>query len=38
MWYFSWMLGTALACSFTILTAVWFELHDSSSSGTSAQS
>lgn len=27
MWYFSWILGTALACSFAILTAVWFELH-----------
>lgn len=31
MWYFSWLLGTALACCFAILTAVWFELHESSS-------
>jgi cyd operon protein YbgT len=26
MWYFSWMLGLALACSFAILNALWFEL------------
>lgn len=30
MWYFSWILGTALACAFAILGAIWFELrtHD----------
>ncbi|MBI5447235.1 MAG: cytochrome bd-I oxidase subunit CydX [Gammaproteobacteria bacterium] len=26
MWYFSWILGTALACAFAILCAIWFEL------------
>lgn len=26
MWYFSWILGTALACAFSILCALWFEL------------
>ncbi|MDF1683759.1 MAG: cytochrome bd-I oxidase subunit CydX [Legionellaceae bacterium] len=28
MWYFSWILGTALACTFAILNALWFELRD----------
>lgn len=27
MWYFSWILGTGLACFFAILNAMWFELH-----------
>lgn len=26
MWYFAWILGTGLACSFAILNALWFEL------------
>jgi cyd operon protein YbgT len=26
MWYFSWILGAGLACSFAILNALWFEL------------
>jgi len=26
MWYFSWMLGTGLACTFAILNAMWLEL------------
>ena len=26
MWYFSWILGLGLACSFAILNAMWFEL------------
>lgn len=26
MWYFSWILGLGLACSFGILNALWFEL------------
>ncbi len=25
MWYFSWILGLGLACSFGILNAMWFE-------------
>jgi cytochrome bd-I ubiquinol oxidase subunit X len=27
MWYFSWILGVGLACSFAILNAMWFELN-----------
>jgi cyd operon protein YbgT len=27
MWYFSWVLGVGLACSFGILNAMWYELH-----------
>lgn len=26
MWYFSWILGTAFACAFGILCAMWYEL------------
>lgn len=26
MWYFSWVLGLGLACTFAILNAVWLEL------------
>jgi cyd operon protein YbgT len=26
MWYFSWILGTAFACSFAVLNALWLEL------------
>lgn len=26
MWYFSWILGTALAAGFAVLNALWFEL------------
>ena len=29
MWYFSWILGTGLACAFAILNAMWLELEDS---------
>lgn len=25
MWYFSWILGTGLACIFAVLNAVWLE-------------
>lgn len=25
MWYFSWILGTGLACTFSILNAIWLE-------------
>ncbi|MFJ1269342.1 cytochrome bd-I oxidase subunit CydX [Legionella lytica] len=28
MWYFSWILGTGLACSFAILNAMWLELRE----------
>lgn len=26
MWYFSWILGTAFACSFTVFNALWLEM------------
>ena len=26
MWYFSWILGLGLACSFSILNAMWLEM------------
>lgn len=26
MWYFAWMLGLGLACSFAILNALWLEV------------
>lgn len=28
MWYFSWILGVGLACSFGILNAMWYEFKD----------
>lgn len=28
MWYFSWILGIGLACTFAILNAMWYELRD----------
>ncbi len=28
MWYFSWVLGTGLACTFAILNAMWLELRE----------
>jgi cytochrome bd-I ubiquinol oxidase subunit X len=28
MWYFAWILGVGLACSFAILNAMWFELRE----------
>lgn len=31
MWYFSWVLGTALACSVAIASAIWLELRISES-------
>ena len=26
MWYFSWILGLGLACTFAILNAMWLEV------------
>ena len=31
MWYFSWILGVSLACSFGILNAMWYELREPNS-------
>lgn len=28
MWYFAWVLGLGLACSFAILNAMWLELDE----------
>ena len=28
MWYFSWVLGLGLACSFAILNALWMEIKE----------
>jgi cyd operon protein YbgT len=27
MWYFTWILGIGVACTFAILNAMWYELH-----------
>lgn len=27
MWYFTWILGVLLACSFGIISAMWLELN-----------
>lgn len=27
MWYFAWILGVLLACSFAILNAMWLEVN-----------
>jgi len=29
MWYFTWVLGLAFACSFAVLNGVWVELDES---------
>jgi cytochrome bd-I ubiquinol oxidase subunit X len=29
MWYFAWILGVLLACSFGIINALWLEASDS---------
>jgi cyd operon protein YbgT len=28
MWYFSWVLGVGFAVAFSILNAMWLELHE----------
>ena len=28
MWYFTWILGLGLACSFAVLNAMWLEVRD----------
>jgi cyd operon protein YbgT len=33
MWYFSWILGIGLACSFAILNAMWYELNADAAAG-----
>ncbi len=36
MWYFSWVLGLGLACSFAVLNAMWFELATDAAGGDGA--
>ncbi|ASR90888.1 cytochrome bd-I oxidase subunit CydX [Alcaligenes aquatilis] len=38
MWYFSWVLGLGLACAFSILNAMWFELRENTALQTAAAS
>ncbi|MEQ1769110.1 MAG: cytochrome bd-I oxidase subunit CydX [Devosia sp.] len=33
MWYFSWILGVGLACSFGILNAMWYEFREDAAKG-----
>jgi cyd operon protein YbgT len=33
MWYFAWILGTALAVCFGILNALWHEINNEENSG-----
>ena len=33
MWYFSWILGVGLACTFGILNAIWYEFRVSALDG-----
>jgi len=28
MWYFAWILGVGLACTFAILNAMWYEIRE----------
>ncbi len=28
MWYFAWILGIGLACSFAVLNAMWLEMRE----------
>lgn len=32
MWYFAWILGLGLACSFAILNALWYESRETRAS------
>jgi cytochrome bd-I ubiquinol oxidase subunit X len=36
MWYFSWILGVGFAVTFSILNAMWLELHETSLAKASA--
>lgn len=33
MWYFTWVLGLAFACSFAILNAMWLEMYEQAADG-----
>jgi len=34
MWYFAWILGVGFACAFSILNAMWLELHEDGTAAT----
>jgi cyd operon protein YbgT len=34
MWYFAWVLGLGLACTFGILNAMWYEMREKDSDNT----
>ncbi|SKA37632.1 cyd operon protein YbgT [Enhydrobacter aerosaccus] len=36
MWYFAWVLGLGLACTFAILNAMWLELDPRYTSSTAS--
>lgn len=36
MWYFAWVLGLGLACTFAILNAMWLELDEPAEKGGAA--
>jgi len=36
MWYFAWVLGVGFACAFSILNAMWLELHEAGSTRAAA--
>lgn len=33
MWYFAWVLGLGLACTFAVLNAMWLELSEDYAEG-----
>lgn len=33
MWYFAWILGIGLACSFAVLNAMWLEMREQDDAG-----
>jgi cyd operon protein YbgT len=33
MWYFAWILGVGFAGAFSILNAMWLELHEAGTEG-----
>lgn len=37
MWYFAWVLGLGLACTFAVLNAMWLELSEDYAEGRVAE-
>jgi cyd operon protein YbgT len=38
MWYFAWILGVGFAGAFSILNAMWLELHEAGAGGRNERS